>query len=252
MEEEGTLEINNSTEPQSTEQNKPTPEEVEAAKAEFNQAVEDWEKVQFDLAPDAKIGQSFITYLLNYMDTKMMWSQNAWMGSIKLEEEMIAIQKKYGEDTTQLPLIGYQALEFSVYILSNPGGVGLASAKAFEKEAEQHVVVLEHLEGQLEKARKILDHIKFLQEKWAAYEQGFYYDKEPTDDEMPEGSYYSERLERYLKPGDKGYDIQEFIEAIKKQYGEETAAQVQKDMAAEEAMNSTDDSVGPPLVTESN
>lgn len=229
----------------------PTPEEVKEAEAAFKQTLEEWEKVTFELSPGAKVGQNFIDYIKEYMNSKMMWTQNAWMGAIKLEEELIASEVVYHNgNKKKAPIIGYQALEFIIYILNNPGGVGLQSAKNFETGAEQHVVVLEYLERQLESAHKSLDHIKFLQEKWAAYEQGYYYEKEPTDEEMPEGSYYDETQEKFLKPGDKGYDIHKFIEAVEKQYGKKTADQVKADMDAATSDTSEDKGIGPEIDVE--
>jgi len=221
----------------------PTPEEVKLAEQDFHGAVKEWETVTFELSPSPKIGQNFIDYIRNFMDNKMMWTQNAWMGAIKLEEELIASEVVYNNGKKKIaPIIGYQALEFIIYILNNPGGTGLASAKEFEADAEQHVVVLQYLERQLESARKSLDHIKWLQEKWAAYEQGYFIEKEPTDDEMPEGAYFDKEADKFLAPGDKGYDINEFIKAVKDQYGDEAAEKVVTDMKA-------DEQVGPDIET---
>ena len=224
---------------------KPTSEEVEEAHEEYERAIKDWEKSTFELSPEPKTGQNFINYIKNYIKNKMMWTQNAWMGAIKLKEELDASDIKYNATKKKKnpPMVGYQALEFIGYILNNPGGIGIASAEAFEKEADQHVAVLEHLENQLIEARKSLDHIKWLQDKWAAYEQGMYIEKEPTDDEMPEGSYFDKDKDRFLKPGDKGYDIQKFIEAVKEEYGEDKAKEVGKLMEKNMKLSS----VGPDL-----
>ena len=215
------------------ERNKPTDEEVEEARKDYETKAEEWKNATFDLSPTANTGKDFITYLREFMDKRMLWTQNAWMGACKMDEELSVTESKFDASGDTPPQLGYQALEFAVYMLNNPAGIGLQSAKDFEGVAQQHVATLSHLTEQLEGARKQLEEVKFAQEKWGAYEQGFYYEREPTDDEMPEGSYYDEDLGKYVKPGEDEYDIHKFVELVKQGYGEETAKKVIEGMEEE-------------------
>ena len=60
----------------------------------------------------------------------------------------------------------------------NPGGIGLESAKNFEAEGEQYLPLMEAVSLALQKAREELKEIQFLQDRYAAMQQGFYYEKE--------------------------------------------------------------------------
>jgi hypothetical protein len=53
-----------------------------------------------------------------------------------------------------------------------------------ESEAKQYSSILELVSKQLETARQELKDIQFMQERWAAAEQGFYYEREPAPDPL--------------------------------------------------------------------
>lgn len=213
----------------------PTDEEKAQAKEEFEAAKDAWEKVKYDLAPSIDMVDNFVQYIENFLNNFTVWAQNSWMGAIKMEEELEDVKRHFSANPEEVPQISYQALEYLYHVLVNPGGVGLEKAKAFEAGISEHKFVMDFIEARLKEARDALTEIKFLQEKWMAYEQGFYYDREPTDEEMPEGSYYDDDLEKFVKPGDEAYDIQKFMDKVEEQYGKETRDQVEADMKAEEA-----------------
>jgi hypothetical protein len=97
------------------------------------------------------------------------------MGVLRLNEDIQGVRDSIEEIPFRL---SYQALEFTFFALSNVGGIGLQSAKDMETEAELYNEVAELIAKQLETARKELKEVQYLQEKWAAYEQGFYYERE--------------------------------------------------------------------------
>ena len=160
-------------------ENKPTPEDIQKFKEEFELAATTFStkgwvigtKEQYD-----EISNFLIEYIVKYV----YWTKNGWMGVIKLHEELLNIINSIKEDNTKDFSLGYQALEFTAYILSNPGGTGLQSALDFEAKANSHMLVYELVTKELGDARKELENIQFLQNQWATAEQGFFLEKEPA------------------------------------------------------------------------
>lgn len=158
--------------------NKPTEEEIKAAAYEFEYASKTfpaklWEIGEIDKA------RAFCDYLTHYVRNRLFWTKNGWMGVVKLDEELRAAEILLnGKDPLKL---GYQCLEFVYYSLMNPGGVGLQSAQDFESEGENYLPLMEAVSISLEKARIELKLIQFLQDKYAAMQQGFYLELEPAE-----------------------------------------------------------------------
>jgi len=162
--------------------NKPSEEEVEQAKKEFEEAAQAWQGKVYKIGKPED-AQEFCDYIRHFIRNRFMWTKDAWMGAIKLTEELDGAEKVFkGQNEKSLEL-GYQALEFTYFAFSNLGGVGLQAALDFEQEAETFVKVATEVEGILEVARKSLKEIEFLQQKWGAMAQGFYLEVEPEDDE---------------------------------------------------------------------
>lgn len=197
-------------------ENKPTPEEVEAAREEFESTAKSWSLKEWAIGSPEK-GEEICEYLKHFMTNRFYWTSNAWMGLVKLHEELeksLNIWKLDQASTGQEPLkISYQALEFAFHALQHPGGLGLEAALAFEGEIEQYKDILEILETVTTKAREELNKIQYLQERWAAMSQGFYLEQDAVDvpdEKLPEGAYFDEDANRYFVPGDDGYDIEKF------------------------------------------
>lgn len=220
-------------------QDKPSKKEIEVVKKEFENAKIKWETTLWEIGTIEK-GQKYIDYLKQYINNRFLWTQNAWMGVIKLETELYATEIVFKKNASKPPKIGYQALEFIFFAFQNSGGIGIQSAKDFEAENELYSEMFDFIGKSLEKARKKLENINFLKDKYAAFQQGYYYEKEPTDEEM-EGSYWDKKLNKYIKPGESEYDIKIFMKKIKEEYGEETAEKVKENMEEQT-------SVGPPLI----
>lgn len=83
--------------------------------------------------------------------------------------------------------LGYQTIEFINYSLMNPGGIVLQSALDFEQEGEQFIPLIELVGTKLNEARNELKRIQFLQDKYAAMQQGFYLEIEQpaAPEELP-------------------------------------------------------------------
>jgi len=158
--------------------NKPTDEEVEAAKKEYEERAEK-AVAQFWPIGKQEESQEFLDYIEHFINNRVFWTQNGWMGVIKMEEVISETQNTLKlEPTTQLAF-GYQPLEFLFYSFQNAGGIGLQSAKDFESENEIYARVFDAIGNQLAAARDEFKEIQFLQDKYAAMAQGFYLEIEP-------------------------------------------------------------------------
>jgi hypothetical protein len=163
--------------------NKPSEEETAAAIKEFEEAGKAFNEKRFEIGtPDE--GLLIPHFLLDFLDKYVFWTKSGWMGVLKLHEEITETQKnlKAGDYFT----MGYQALEFTYFALSNPGGTGLESARNIEKIAENYANVLNLVGNKLEEARAELKNIQWLQDKAAAMQQGFYLEKEMLETESGE------------------------------------------------------------------
>jgi len=167
--------------------NRPSEEETEAAKQEFEKAAEEWTSKTYVIGKKEDALEN-CNYLLDFLKNRFFWQKDAWMGVIKLNEELSKIKKAIEKEEKELT-VGYQALEFIYYMLSNPGGVGLKSAKDFEKEKETFIKVASSVEEQVQAARKNLKDVEFLQQKWGAMAQGFYLEEEDSPEEEEEVSH---------------------------------------------------------------
>lgn len=192
----GELEINNTEELNETiselvkdpSLNKPSEQEVEEAQKEYEKAAKEWSTLTYTLGTPEK-AQMYCDYIKNFLNNRYVWQKDAWMGVIKLTEELELAEKVIQTDKSKSLELGYQAIEFTYYALSNPGGIGLEQAKTFEAEIEIWKEVAFAVEDEVEKARKKLKEIEFLQQKWGAMAQGFYLELEPgeEDEKLPEG-----------------------------------------------------------------
>ena len=168
--------------------NKPTDEEVEEAQKKFQEASEEFGTKSWDIG-EPESATEFTQYLSHFLRERVFWTQNGWMGVIKMQEELDDAEKFIATNPESPLKLGYQALEFIFYSLQNPGGVGLESAKNFEGENELYAKVFDAVGSQIAEARKELKEIQFLQDQYAAMAQGFYLEVEPppTDEEAPQG-----------------------------------------------------------------
>jgi hypothetical protein len=159
---------------------KPTPEEIKAAYEEFAKAVSDFNNKKFEIGTTERM-REIADYLLGFLEKRVFWQRQGWLGVLKLNEEIQETRDK----AVGIPFtLGYQALEFTFYALTNVGGIGLSTAREMEKEAELFGEITELISKQLEAARAELKEIDFLKEKWGCFEQGFYYSREPAPEEI--------------------------------------------------------------------
>ena len=160
--------------------NKPTEKEINEATKEFNKQAAAFNVKKFKIGPPKK-ADAIYDFLLQFLENDVYWTKNGWMGVIKMHEELSESKsKKKQKDSV---VVGYQALEFLFYALSNVSGIGLKSAKAVESVSDIFIETFEYAGEQLEKARKELEDIQFLQEKVAAMQQGFYLEREDSAEE---------------------------------------------------------------------
>lgn len=176
------LEVNKVEQPvtTTTELKKPSPEEVAEVKLEFDNANALFATTKWEVGK-REDAEKYIDFLLNYLNKFVYWSKNGWMGVIKFDEELREIKSKLVDDKFTL---SYQAIEFGLYALSNPAGIGLDAAKEIKEKSELYIELFEIFSQLVDDTRKELKRIEQLQQKWAVYEQGYYYEIEPADDEM--------------------------------------------------------------------
>ena len=152
---------------------KPTPEEVAQYKADFDVAMKDFAESRFAISDPGQFPANDIAmFLLDYLKKYALWSKTGWMGIIKMNGELEKAMKMDNE-VTGLTL-DYQSLEFCGYMLMNPGNIGYDSAIEFEKIADKYSRIGVKVGQKVEEARAKLKGVQYLQEKWAAGEQGFY------------------------------------------------------------------------------
>jgi len=183
-------------------ENKPSKEEIEKAEKEYKKSHDAFQTQTWEISLDDNDDtQNVHNYLTHFIQNRLFWTKNGWMGVIKLTEELK--DAKVLADENKAPIkLGYQALEFLYYSLSNPAGIGLEEAKLFEKDYELFTNVFKRIEEQLTDARKTLKDIQFLQEQLAAMYQGFYLEVEPEEEkekEEKEGQKKEEKGEQKKK-----------------------------------------------------
>jgi hypothetical protein len=168
----------------STAKKGPTPEEVSEYKKEFNDKAQGFAIKEFQIGSEEN-AENIVNYLDHFIKYRFTWTKNAWMGVVKMNEEIELARTRLTEN--RVFKLGYQALEFAFYAIENPSGIGFESAQIFEKENVEFGIVHESLAEALKSAREELKEIQFLQDRWAAGEQGFYFEREPPkEEETPE------------------------------------------------------------------
>lgn len=162
---------------------KPTTEEVAKFKAEFETAVKEFQETKFEISDKGNYAANVVgMFLQDYMKRFGFWTKTGWMGMIKMAEEVKKAMA--GANETTGFCLDYQALEFCAYMMSSPGCVGLEMALEFEKIADQYSKIGIVVGTKVEEARVKLKEVQYLQEKYAAAEQGFYLsDLEPKAEE---------------------------------------------------------------------
>jgi hypothetical protein len=162
---------------------KPTPEEVVKYKEEFEAAVKKFQETKWEISEKGNYAANVVgMFLMDYMKRFGFWTKTGWMGMIKMDEEIKKAMANANETTAFC--LDYQALEFCAYMMSSPGGVGLPLALEFEKIADQYSKIGIVVGTKVEEARTKLKEVQYLQEKYAAAEQGFYLaDLEPEPEE---------------------------------------------------------------------
>lgn len=183
--------------------NKPSEEEVNQAIADFNAKAAEFNGKKFEIGESDQAIKIF-DFILDFMENHVYWTKNGWMGVLKMHEELTEAKEKHKEG--EKFAIGYQALEFMFYALTNPGGTGLASAKAVEKVADWYAEVIEMSAKVLEAAREELKDIQFLQDRVTAMQQGFYLEREDgvaQAEEAMAGAFAAPTADDLLNPKEK-------------------------------------------------
>jgi len=167
---------------------KPSDEEVKQFAEDFEQAKIDFEAKKFEIG-EAEMADKVYDFVIEFMEKHVYWTKNGWMGVIRMHEEVNEQRKNRKEDEPFA--IGYQALEFLFFALSNPGGQGIETARAIESVADLYAQVIELAGKKVETAREELKDVQWLGDKALAAQQGFYLEKEDgveaEDAEKPTG-----------------------------------------------------------------
>jgi len=179
--------------------NKPSPEEVKQFKEEFDKAVEEFNNFKWKISENGQFAANDVgMFLQDFMQNWALWTKTGWMGMIKMDEEIKTALTK-ADENTGLEL-GYQALEFCAYMLSNPGKIGLESAYEFEKIADKYSKIGIVVGEKVEEARERLKKIDYMQQKWAAGEQGFYMEELTKEHEEKKAAEEEEKQKSDIPP----------------------------------------------------
>lgn len=158
-------------------ENKPSEEEIKEAEEKFSEASRNFSVKSWDIG-EPKDSQILVDYLNHFVDNRLFWTKNGWMGVIKMKEELNDAENFIKANPKSPLKLGYQALEFIFYSLQNPGGVGHQTAKDFEEENDIYVAAFDAVGAKIVEAREELKNIQFLQDQYAAMAQGFYLEVE--------------------------------------------------------------------------
>jgi len=177
--------------------NKPSEEEIEKAKKEFEEAYKNFFQKSWNIG-DAKDAQEILEYIQHFVRNRIFWTKNGWMGVIKMMEELNDAEEFLKVNPKENLKMGYQAMEFIFYSFQNAGGIGLQSALDFEKEKEIFAKCFDAIGKSLSLAREELKKIQILQDKYSAMSQGFYLEiedlSENTEKEESENSSENENI----------------------------------------------------------
>jgi hypothetical protein len=168
-------------------ENKPTPEDVEKAKLEFETKANNFNESYWAISTEEN-ALVRAQYLLSFLNNRLIWQKNAWMGVLKLNEELNNVIPKIESKELKLFEVQYQALEFILYVLDNVSGMGVEDAKKFEKEYEFFMSFYNDVGIKIEEARKEIQEIEWLQKRWGTMAQGFFLEKEPEPVESKQPS----------------------------------------------------------------
>ncbi len=172
--------------------NKPSDKEVKNAAKEFKKAKDAFENKKFVIGT-SEVAKEIYNFMLDFMEHHVFWTKNGWMGVIRMHAELFEMQKSKKEEPFA---IGYQALEFMLFALTNPGGFGLKSAQMIDKVQDFYIDLVEMVGKKVEETREELKSIQWLGDKAASMQQGFYLEKEPT---QGDGSFAPPTIEDLLK-----------------------------------------------------
>ena len=190
----GTFEINSAQEIQDklaslkdASTNKPSEEEIELAKKELDLTSEEFREKLYEIGKPDEF-EKIYNFIHNFLENAL-WLKEAWMGILKLDEEIDeTFNKDFNKnDKKKVPFtFGFQALEFTHFMFSNSGGVGLKRAKEMKETLEEFNHIFELVSEQIENARKKGEEIQWLHDKWLAMQQGFYLEREDGIEKLEE------------------------------------------------------------------
>jgi len=164
--------------------NKPTPEEIEEAELKYQEISAEFTAKEYEIG-GVEHANDVYNFFINYIENHVMWTKNGWMGVIKLNDEIIQKYEEFKKNPESVFTLGYQALEFTMFMLSNPGGIGLNSAKSIERMSDIYIFIMEEVSNKLDGARAQLKDIQFAYDRWISMQQGFYLEREDSL-ELPE------------------------------------------------------------------
>jgi len=179
------LEVTKVEEPTKVE-NKPTDEEIKQFEQDAVDAVEEFSNKKWQIGDDTN-GEKYLNFIQEFLEKYSWWTKTLWMGFCKLEEELNTIFSDIKEKKilNLNLLLSYQALEFTHYILSNPTGVGLQSAKDIQKRSEDFNELFLIVDKSINEARELLKIVQHKQDVFSAACQGFYLEKLTDNLEKP-------------------------------------------------------------------
>jgi len=165
------------------ERRKPSDEEINQYKDEFEASVVEFDAAIYSIG-DVDNANKYADFLINFNTYQVSWSKNLWQGVIKMDEELLAAKNKLISGEEKEFKLTYHPLEYLYFVMSNPAGFGLQSAKTFQANLDLYSEIYAVIEKALTDVRAKLAKTHKAQERWQAAEQGFYLEDIGLEDQL--------------------------------------------------------------------
>lgn len=151
----------------------PTDEDIEAAKKNYEDAVNALQEKKDYVIADAYNSLRVANFLKTFIE-KTAWSGRVFVGVCNFSALMDDFINGCDKDNPQPLVLDYAATQFVDLMLENYGGVGIESARWMAEVWEEYLPIYDHVHGLTEGYKKEHARCEELRDVWATFEQGYY------------------------------------------------------------------------------
>jgi hypothetical protein len=151
----------------------PTDEDIEAAKKNYEDAVNALQEKKDYVIADAYNSLRVANFLKTFIE-KTAWSGRVFVGVCNFSALMEDFINGCDKDNPQPLVLDYAATQFVDLMLENYGGVGIESARWMAEVWEEYLPIYDHVHGLTEGYKKEHARCEELRDVWATFEQGYY------------------------------------------------------------------------------